>query len=93
VWVAPEGWYEIDKYTADCFLVMKNEGEKACTVLIYTTPQSGEHKVILPGRNDPKSRVAFNLAGMGAPRGGFATTIKSDGTDVVAGISILATKK
>lgn len=93
VWVAPEAWSELDKYTADCFLVVKNEGAEAVEALIYTTPGSGEHKLPLAGRdNDKESRKALNLGGLGI-KGGFAVTVKSTGADVVPGISIMPTRR
>lgn len=91
VLVSPEAWYDLDKYRADAFLLLKNEGVKATTAKIYTTPGSGEHKVDMEGRDSKDSRQAFNLASCGI-KGGFAVTVKTT-ADVVAGISIMATKK
>jgi hypothetical protein len=92
VLVSPEAWWDIGAWVADCFVVLKNEGDKACTALIYTTPNSGEHKVVLGARTEATSRQAVNVKPFGVS-GGQSITVKTDGPDLVAGVSIMATKK
>lgn len=98
VWVATEGWYDLAQASGACYLVIKNEGA-ACNFDIFTTPpltpsgNPNQGKYSLPEKNNPGSRGTINMQALGAPRGGFATTIKCTSANIVPQITIMAKAK
>ena len=93
VWTCAEGFYDITSWKGDCYLIIKNEGANPANVEVFSTPFGANWKGTIPGRDDPASRVPINMAAIGAPKGGFATTVKTNGVDVVPQLSVLATKQ
>ena len=93
VLVAAEGWYDVTNWSGECWLLIKNEGGKSAKIDVFTTPFGAKYSATIPPRDDPKSRIAVNMRDIGAPTGGFATTVKSTQPDVVCQLAILATKK
>ena len=94
VFVASEGFCEVDKYKADCWLVIKNESSVPANIKVYTTPFSSfaQNSYAIPEKNNAKSRIAINMIQY-MPKGGFATTVKSDNKNIVPQISMQVEKK
>jgi len=78
VYVASEGWWDLPAYRANCYLIIKNESEKDATnVEVFTTPFGPGLKIAnIPKNTNPASRYAVDMVKY-APKGGFATTVKS----------------
>jgi len=97
VWVATEGWYDLAQAAGSCYLLVKNEGA-ACSFDVFTTPglnrPGGTEHFNLPDKDaGAGSRGAINMQALGAPKGGFATTIKCTSENIVPQITILANAK
>lgn len=94
VFVAAEGWCDLDDYKAECWLIIKNEDSKPAKVQIFTTPWAvgGKSDITVPVKTDPASRVAVNMKNF-RPKGGFATTVKSNVANIVPQISMTVEKK
>lgn len=93
VWVASEGWWDLAQAAGSCYLVIKNESDAVAPVDIFTTPGGGNGHYDLPDKDNPGSRGVINMQALGAPKGGFATTVKSTNPSIVPQITILAKEK